>query len=637
MWTWIHHTCFVHLEKESQKNHLLLFVVVVSIFSAECNVLLNNSLLSAANLWFLTGIGVVLLTAFTLLRFGKSVSFFKYAMMLVLLGFSILQLAIFNQYPPVVQVLYFNLALALIYMNGRLILFVGTLTLAFILFGHLYGKALFFPWSDNMNITLGIFAETTLVLWAATRIGNSYHHIAATNRKMKQLLQENEEQVQLIERQNHILEAYAKQVEELTSREERHRMAKELHDTVGHTVTSIVLGLEMTKSMLSTDPAQAKEKLDHLISTARAGLSEWRDQVYQHSLADKQTPLTEQFGQIIDQFSRNTGTHIDFSVEGHEIELIHPVHFVLIRCLQESLTNALRHGKATRILCTLQFEEHLVKLSIMDNGVGFEQIRYGFGLTAMKERVRTVHGELDVTSLSGTGAAVFVSIPLRSAESPQKIRVLIVDDEACIRESLGVLLSAQPNIDVIGTATQGLEGVAMCQTLQPDVILMDMHMPGLDGVKATQQIKERWPHMKVIILTTFVEARFAAAAINAGAEGYLIKTHPPQNMAKAVQLVYSGSNLISREMATLLVSDFPNEEKNPRVMPAAHRGNIHELKERERQILRCLTQGMRYREIAAKLHLSEGTVRNYVSSIYAKLDVQGRDEATRIAREEGIV
>jgi len=632
--TWIYHKCFVHLEKESQKNHLLLFVFIVSFLAGEVNVLLNNAFLSDSNLWFLLGIGVVLLTGFALLRFERMVPVFKYVMMLVLLGLSIFQLAIFHSFPSVIQLLYLNLAMALIYIKGRLILFIGSLTLLFIGFGHAYGKDLFFPFLDPMNITFGIFAETTLVLWAATRIGNSYHHIDATNQKMKQLLLENEEQVQLIERQNVILKAYANQVEQLTLREERHRMARELHDTVGHTVTSLILGMEMTKQILASNTAEATEKLDSLIRTARDGLSEWRDNVYQQAFAHR-ISLTEQCERIAHEFSQNTGTRIHFSVGGKEEELVDSIQYVLIRCLQESLTNALRHGKATQIECRLHFAPRHVKLSVMDNGTGCTHIQYGLGLTTMQERVRAVQGELDVTSMNGTGVSVFVTIPLKTAEPRQQIRVLIVDDEEFIRESLSMLLAAESSISVVGTAQDGQAGEALCRELQPDVILMDIHMPHMDGVVTTKRIKEKWPQIKVIMLTTFGEIQFASEAINAGAEGYLIKSHHPQNIAKAVQLVYSGGNLISREMASILISALQKEAETP--SPKASAAQFHGLKERELQILRCLTQGMRYRDIAAKLHLTEGTVRNYVSSIYAKLDVHGREEATRIAREEGIV
>lgn len=637
MLTWIKKKCFSHLERESQKDNLLLFVFIISTAAGEINVLLNNPMFSGANLGYLTGIILVVAVAYVWKRFCPPGPLFKYVMMISMLGFTILQLYIFNHYPAVVQVLYFNLALSLIYVNGRLILFVGLLTILFICAGHMIWQELFFPWSATPNIPIGIFAETTLVLWAATRIGTSYNLIASSNHQMKKLLKENREQLEIIERQNLILEEYAIQVEQLTLREERQRIAKEMHDTVGHTVTSLILGMEKTKKLMDADLERAKGVMDGLIRTARDGLSEMRENVYQQSYEEKGTLLSEQCRHIVETFSRNTKTDIELSISGEEIDLIQPIKFAMIRSLQESLTNALRHGKATKIHLVIHFSETRVKMVISDNGTGFQRLDRGLGLTTMAERVQSLHGELDITSKEGRGATVVVSIPIKTVSQNDNIRVLIVDDKEFIRSALRILLSVDHNITVVGTAQNGLEALEMCVEHHPDVVLMDIHMPELDGVETTKKMKEKWPEIKVIMLTTFGEIQFAVEAINAGAEGYLLKSNHPNNIAKAVQLVYNGGTLISEEMAKRMVLAIQHMEERKLTSASVWTTRAQTLKERELQILRCLTQGMRYKEISARLNLSEGTVRNYISNIYSKLEVQGREEAAKKAKDIGIV
>lgn len=596
---WIRKKCFTNLEKEDSKNKLLLFVFIVSVLAGEVNVLMNNLFLSNENLLFLLGIFLSVAIGFALIKIRRLVGLFKYIMMVIFLGFTILQLGIFHSYPSVTQVLYFNLALALIYLNGRLVLFVGALSLLFLLVGQLFWKQLFFPRDELSNIMIGIFAETTLVLWAATRIGTSFNLIANSNQRMKQLLMKNQSQFELIERQNKMLAEYADQIEQLTLREERQRMAKEIHDTVGHTVTSIVLGMEMTKHLITTDAIQAIEKLDNMIKLAQEGLAHLRDHIYDRAFEENEIVFLEECERIIHNINNNTGTKIAFSKTGEETSLPQPTKVALLRCIQESITNALRHGKATMIEVKIMYENHVMKVLIMDNGVGFSKIEFGLGLTAMNERVKALCGDVHLTSMEGNGTSVLVTIPISQMKQPETIRVLIVDDQEFISESLGILLSAEKNIQVIGTANNGIEALEMCSKQIPDVILMDIHMPELDGIKSTRIIKDKWPQIKIMMMTTFGKTQTAVEAIDAGAEGYLIKSKHSKNIAKAIQLVFNGCHFITQEMASKLVNDLKETGLNKGLV-SVETMKSHSLKKRELQILKCLAQGLRYKEISQK-------------------------------------
>lgn len=207
-------------------------------------------------------------------------------------------------------------------------------------------------------------------------------------------------------------------------------------------------------------------------------------------------------------------------------------------------------------------------------------------------------------------------------------RILIVDDQELIRESLSIVLGMEEDIEVAGMAPNGQIAVEMCEKLQPDVVLMDIHMPVMDGIIATRKIKNSWPQVRVIILTTFQELDYVVEALDIGAEGYLLKAIHPKDLAAGIRLVNRGGTLISQEMARMLASQLKHSE--PKSLK-------HGLSEREQQVLECLSQGLSNRETAEKLFLSEGTVKNYISSIYSKLEVRDRLQAVKKARDEGIV
>ncbi|USK32892.1 response regulator transcription factor [Bacillus sp. F19] len=217
----------------------------------------------------------------------------------------------------------------------------------------------------------------------------------------------------------------------------------------------------------------------------------------------------------------------------------------------------------------------------------------------------------------------------------KKIRLLLVDDQELIRESLYIVLDMEPELEVIGLAENGQTAIELCEEQKPDVVLMDLHMPKVNGVEATEEIKRRWSDIRVIILTTFQEIDFVVDALAAGAEGYLLKAIHPKDLAAGIKWVFQGGTLIPQEIAQMLVRQL----KNPLAVEASEKKSIPQygLSEREVEILHCVSEGLNNREIAQRLFLSEGTVKNYVSSIYSKMGVRDRVQASMKAHQEGII
>jgi len=217
---------------------------------------------------------------------------------------------------------------------------------------------------------------------------------------------------------------------------------------------------------------------------------------------------------------------------------------------------------------------------------------------------------------------------------PEAIRVLLVDDQRLMREGLHILLELEPGLEIVGEADNGEAALSAYEKLQPDVVLMDVRMPGMDGVEATWRLRERWPKARVVILTTFDDDEYVFEGLRAGALGYLLKDVSGQDLAHAVRTVAAGGALIEPSVAAKVVAEFA------RVAPPARNAGtalVEPLSEREVAILRLLAGGLTNRQIADRLSLAEGTVKNYVTNVLGKLGARDRTQAAIRARELGLI
>jgi NarL family two-component system response regulator LiaR len=208
------------------------------------------------------------------------------------------------------------------------------------------------------------------------------------------------------------------------------------------------------------------------------------------------------------------------------------------------------------------------------------------------------------------------------------ICILIVDDHAVVREGLRTLIGYQPNIKVVGEAADGVEAVAKARSLQPDVILLDLVMPRMDGLQAIAEIKEENSRARILVLTSFATDELVFPAIKAGALGYLLKDSAPQQLIRAIQEVHRGESSLHPTIARKLI----RELNQPSDLPPAE----EPLTAREMEVLRLVAQGLSNQEICDQLVLSERTVRNYVSNILSKLHVANRVQAALYALREGL-
>lgn len=206
------------------------------------------------------------------------------------------------------------------------------------------------------------------------------------------------------------------------------------------------------------------------------------------------------------------------------------------------------------------------------------------------------------------------------------IKVLLVEDQTLMRQGLKTILELEPGTTVVGEAADGESGVRMALELRPDVILMDVQLPGISGVDATAAICAAWPTARVIILTTFDREDYVYQGVRAGAMGFLLKDTPAENLVQTIQKVHAGEIFIQPEIASRTLRELVRPKTDL----------LEPLSEREREVLILIAQGLSNRDIAEKLVLSEGTVKNHVSNILNKLQAENRTHAVDIARRYGL-
>ncbi|KJY24825.1 LuxR family transcriptional regulator [Streptomyces sp. NRRL S-495] len=202
------------------------------------------------------------------------------------------------------------------------------------------------------------------------------------------------------------------------------------------------------------------------------------------------------------------------------------------------------------------------------------------------------------------------------------VRVLVVDDQDLVREGIAALLGIQPGIEVVGSARDGAEALDTAAAHRPDVVLMDVRMPGVDGVAATALLRRGLPGCKVVMLTTFNDDDYVTRALRAGAVGYLLKNLPAAELARAVRLAHTGVAQFDQTVIANLAAGLPAPDL---------------LTPRETEVLRLVSAGATNKEIASRLYLSEGTVKNHISRVLSRLGLRDRTQAALYARDNGLI
>jgi DNA-binding NarL/FixJ family response regulator/signal transduction histidine kinase len=414
--------------------------------------------------------------------------------------------------------------------------------------------------------------------------------------------------------------------------DERARIARELHDVVAHNVSMIVVQAGAAAGVLEGEQPHVREALAAIEVTGRETVDEMRRLLGVLRRADDGPALAPQPTlRELDALAahvREAGLPVELRVEGAPRPLPPGVDVSAFRIVQEALTNALKHaGRPARARVTVRYQPGAIEVEIEDDGTGGGTGGgTGHGLIGMRERVVLYGGRLDAGCSGGGGYTVKARLPLGGAASypsPARRR------PSARSRGFRLILDAEADIEVVGEAGDGEEALEQALELRPDVVLMDIRMPKLNGIDATKRLLADSAGVRVLMLTTFDLDEYIVDAFRAGASGFLLKTAPRHQLVAGVRTVHEGDALLAPTSTRRLIEEFA---RAPAAAPM-----LDLLTGRELDVLRLLARGLTNAEIAAELVVEPSTVKSHVASLLSKLDLRDRVQAVVFAYENGLV
>lgn len=418
-----------------------------------------------------------------------------------------------------------------------------------------------------------------------------------------------------------------------TREEERRRLRRDLHDGLGPTLAGIALGID-TACRAVPDGSPTQTLLAALREETESAVADIRRIVYA-----LRPPILDELGlagAIREQAVRLGAEAIDVPAELPALPAA--VEVAAYHIAMEALTNANRHAPGSPVSVSLSVNGRL-ELSIRDGGAGLPSgHRSGVGLASMSERAEELGGTCVVRPPPAPRHRSRRRVPPRRYGEPgpagragagMTIRVLIADDHPLYREGLRALISDSAETSLPGVAAGGVEAVSLALSQTPDVIVMDLRMPDLNGVEATRRILAERPSVAILVLTMVEDDASVFAAMRAGARGYVLKGSGPETILRSIVAVAGGDAVFGAGVAARLTQFFATAGPATAVP-------FPELTGREREILELMATGAANAAIAARLHLTEKTVRNNVSNVFAKLRVADRAAAVARARDAGL-
>ncbi len=447
-----------------------------------------------------------------------------------------------------------------------------------------------------------------------------------------------------------------------------------MHDVVAHSLSVMIALSDGASVVLKRDPQRAGEVLAELSATGRHALADMRRVIGVLRTGDdaplEPQPAVDSMEKMLEGFTV-AGLPLRFTQSGPPLPKDATFQLTVYRIIQESLTNVLRYGRnVTRVGVLVEREGDDVTIRVSDDGTQQGGRREGVGsaqgIRGMGERAALFDGTLAAGPAAEGGWSVVATLkiphpagganarrcrhrpdhrdqdrimnPEETAPKP-RIGVLLVDDQPLLRMGFRLILEGEEDLEVLGEASDGAEGVKLALELKPDVVLMDVRMPNMDGIEATKRIAEQLFGTKVIILTTFDLDEYAFAGLQAGASAFLLKDVAPEELVNAVRLVASGDAVVApRVTARLLETYVRNASPARGAAPAPERDPLLEdLTPRELEVLGAMSEGLSNAEIAHRFFLSEATVKTHVRRILTKLHLRDRVQAVVYAYETGLV
>ena len=425
-----------------------------------------------------------------------------------------------------------------------------------------------------------------------------------------------------------------------TQENERQRISRELHDSTVQNLTAMVHMAELCSKLVDMDPIRCKLELNKMIKNLREIIDDTRKMIYNlRPMSFDDIGLDITIERALDKLEATGTKKIHFVVEGTPYQLKPIIGITLLRIIQEACSNAICHANPTLIHVLLRYEQGGITVIVEDDGTGFDvhilderprDDNSGFGMSMMKERVYLLSGSIQIDSKIGVGTKIIVKVPISNKEEfSMAVKVMITDDNSLIREGLKQLLELEGDFQVIAEACDGIDCMEKLKEQIPDVLLLDINMPRMNGLEVLQKIKDEKIDVKILVLTVHNEVEYLLKAVDIGINGYLLKDSESSELKKAILSVVDGEDYIQPSLIPVL-----NAKMIDRDMDSE---KIEKLTKRELEVLKLLAVGMYNKGVADELHISERTVKNHVSSIFKKIDVSDRTQAAVFAIRNNLI
>ena len=415
--------------------------------------------------------------------------------------------------------------------------------------------------------------------------------------------------------------------------EERGRIAREMHDVLAHSLAGLSLQLQAVRAVAAREGVSpiVMEPIDRAAELARTGVDEAKAVV--GALRSPAGARSLGIPDLPTLLGRFPGT-AELAVDGRPQPVSESADHAIYRAVQESLTNAARYAPGSTVRVAVHWESAQVRVLIIDDGPG-----EGGAATALRPRQRAGaarHGRTNCRrrwAAGGRPAGCRLEDRDRGAGGARvTVKVLVADDQAVVRDGLALLLSTAADIEVVAVASDGAEAVELALRERPDVALLDLRMPNLDGVGATTALAEQAPGIRVLILTTYADDEAVLPALRAGAAGYLTKDTTGEALFAAIREVAAGRTVLDAAVQARLVALL----REPAVAAPVGEPALEELTPREVDVVRLVAQGLSNRQIARQLFVGEATVKTHLNHVLSKLDVEGRPGLVAWAWRHGL-
>lgn len=484
--------------------------------------------------------------------------------------------------------------------------------------------------------------------------GTTVDILESVSRQAASALENTRVHSELVERERRLQDLLDKLL--VVREEERRRVARDIHDGLTQVAVAAHQNLQAFADESPPGSPSSETKLSHALELARQTVGEARGVI-----SGLRTDVLDELGLVaalrllIDSL-RTEGWEIGYDETLGEQRLAAEIETTLYGVCQEALTNVRKHARTTRANVTLKHLGDRIYLEVQDRGCGFdsevppqnagpgEQV----GLRCMRERITMLGGEHRIHSRPGVGTSVGAEIPLlhttparQEEDRTAQVRLLVADDHALVRDGIRTMLASEPGLEVVGEAADGHEAVGLCHRLYPDLVLMDVKMPKMDGLDAAGAIRAACSKTRVLMLTSYENPDYLLAAVRAGAAGYITKDATKPELVSAIQAALHGQSALNPDLAMQLLRRVASEDGRTDVTSSEPDRQAKPLPKaltpRELETLRLVAQGKTNREISRELIVSQATVKVHVEHILAKLGVSDRTQAAVRASEAGLL